>query len=173
MYLNLSNLKNFISSGSIFAILYFISAFFLIRPVFSHEHKLLTYEQKQKVAEKMKKIANTLGVKCEHCHLEAPKGLRAGDFRMLTDDGDFAHDTMFPLSKKFQVKCDYCHNGHKSFTTAGKKAEKDFDFIDKMFKKEKKKFNCLSCHIPDMTNEEVRFKKLTETGIQMQKIMDR
>ncbi|RME90615.1 MAG: hypothetical protein D6767_06580, partial [Candidatus Hydrogenedentota bacterium] len=109
---------------------------FSLTLLFAHQRKRpLTYQEKKKVAKKMKKIAKALGVKCKYCHTEAKKGLRAGDFTILTDDGKFAHDVMFPLAKRYKVTCDYCHNGKDEFTDVGERAQKDMDAMEKHFKK--------------------------------------
>ena len=129
--------------------------FISMNSVSSHKKKPLNYSEKKQVAEKMKIIAESLGVKCEHCHLEAEKGLRAADFRLLTDDGEYAHDEMFPLAKKFSVNCDYCHDGHKEFTKIGKIAEKDYKWIENQRKnKMNLNFTCETCHqLPAMKTD--------------------
>lgn len=123
-----------------------------------------TYAEKKKIAEEMKKIANTLEVKCKYCHVDAGKGLRAGDFTLLTKKGKFSHDIMFPWSEKFNVDCSYCHSGYEELTEKGEISVKHWDYMDKLNEKEGLNLSCESCHIPN--KKEKRFSVLTETGRQ-------
>ncbi len=132
--------------------------------VFSHPKKIKSYAEKKEIAEDMKKIAKALGVKCSYCHTEAERGLRAGDFTLLTRKGNFAHDQMFPLSEKFKVDCSFCHNGYEKFTAAGERAAEDADYIKNYNKSAVKKINCESCHQPPVHAAEQPFKTLTKFG---------
>lgn len=121
-----------------------------------------SYEEKKKIAEDMKKLARSLGVKCRFCHSEADKGLRLGDFTVLTKKGEFAQQVMFPLAKKFFVNCGYCHAGKDKFTDMGKKAEEDLQFMRQYNRQGKKVLNCVSCHIPPQKQEEHPFRFLRQ-----------
>lgn len=136
-------LKNIIS-----ALLLCFVFLWVVFPENSHTKRPLTYSEKKAKAKEMKKIAKILDVKCKYCHLEAKKGLRAGDFTLLTEDGEYAHDIMFPIAKQYKVGCDYCHETKDDLNDRGKRAEKDFDFIDKAWKQKKKRYTCASCHQP-------------------------
>lgn len=122
-----------------------------------------TLDEKKRIAKGMKKIAKQLDVKCEYCHTDAERGLKEGDFTLLTKEGEYAHDTMFPLSKTFKVECSFCHAGGSDMTVAGERAHKDMKFM-KRYKREKKKaLSCESCHVPGAAG--VEFKQLTDFGL--------
>lgn len=131
--------------------------------------RILTFEEKKEIAREMKKINKSLGVKCGFCHLEAEKGLKNGDYTRLTEEGEKAHKTMFPLSKKFKVGCDYCHAGKESFTAEGKIADKHFAYMKKFNKKSKGKISCETCHIPGKGS----FKTLTEWGKKKMSVIEK
>ena len=119
-----------------------------------------TFEEKEKIAVEMKKISKQLDVKCEYCHSDAERGLKEGDYTLLTKEGEYAHEEMFPLSEKFRVECSFCHRGGSDMTPAGDRAMKDIKFMNGYKKKHKKALTCTSCHIPGPVGEE--FRQLTK-----------
>ena len=118
-----------------------------------------TFEEKEKIAVEMKKISKQLDVKCEYCHTDAERGLKEGDYTLLTKEGEYAHEEMFPMSEKFKVECSFCHRGGSDMTPAGEQAHKDMKFMSRYKKRTKKALACTSCHIPGPAGQE--FTKLT------------
>ncbi|HNM99172.1 MAG TPA: hypothetical protein PKG67_01920, partial [Turneriella sp.] len=55
-----------------------------------------TFEEKERIARDMKKISKQLNVRCEYCHTDAERGLKEGDYTLLTQEGEYAQETMFP-----------------------------------------------------------------------------
>ncbi|MBV6493728.1 MAG: hypothetical protein LDLANPLL_01751 [Turneriella sp.] len=113
-----------------------------------------TFEEKEKIAKGMEKIAKELDVRCEYCHVDAERGLKDGDYTILTEEGMYAHETMFPLSKKFNVSCAFCHTGTSTMTQKGERAHQDIKFIQKIKREKKKNLTCESCHIPGPQGKE-------------------
>jgi len=133
--------------------------------VAAHSERQKTLSEKKKIAVEMEKISKQLDVKCEYCHSDAERGLKEGDFTLLTKEGEYSHDEMFPISHDFKVECKYCHNGSDALTAAGDRAHADMKYM-RRFKREKKKtLTCKSCHIPGELGSE--FKKLTARGNQL------
>ena len=97
-----------------------------------------TFEEKEKIAVEMKKISKQLDVKCEYCHTDAERGLKEGDYTLLTKEGEYAHEEMFPMSEKFKVECSFCHRGGSDMTPAGEQAHKDMKFMSRYKKRTKK-----------------------------------
>lgn len=121
-----------------------------------------SFAEKEEIAIEMKKISKQLDVRCEYCHTEADRGLREGDYTLLTREGEYAHAEMFPLSEKFKVDCSFCHDGN-DLTAAGERAHRDMKFIKKYLREQKKKLACTSCHIPGIPGREFsRFTKLSD-----------
>jgi hypothetical protein len=118
-----------------------------------------TFEEKKKIAVGMKKISKQLDVKCAYCHTDADRGLKEGDFTILTKEGEYAHEVMFPLSDTFKVECSFCHAGGSEMTEAGERSHQDMKFISRYKKQHKKNLQCTSCHIPGEKGSE--FKKFT------------
>ncbi len=125
-----------------------------------------TFAQKEKIAVEMKKISKQLDVRCEYCHSDADRGLKEGDYTLLTREGEYAHAEMFPLSKKFKVECSYCHDG-SDLTAAGEKTHRDMKFMKKYRRETKKNLACTSCHMPGETGSE--FSKLTKLAERLRK----
>lgn len=119
-----------------------------------------TFEEKEKIAVEMKKISKQLDVKCEYCHSDSERGLKEGDFTLLTKEGEYAHEIMFPISHDFKVECSYCHMGGDEMTKAGKRAHEDIKFMRRYRRDTKKKLMCKTCHIPG--EPEAEFAKLTK-----------
>jgi hypothetical protein len=107
-----------------------------------------SFAEKERIAADMKKIARQLDVKCEYCHTDAERGLKEGDYTLLTKEGEYAHEEMFPMSEKFKVECSHCHAGGSDMTAAGERAHKDMKFIKRYKREQKKILTCASCHIP-------------------------
>lgn len=124
-----------------------------------------TFEEKERIAREMKLIARQLNVRCEYCHTDAERGLREGDFTLLTKEGEYAHETMFPISKDFQVECAYCHTEASEFTAAGERSLQDMKFMRRYKREHRKNLSCRSCHIPGGKGEE--FRRLTQFGKKM------
>ena len=118
-----------------------------------------TFEEKERIAVEMKKISKQLDVKCEYCHSDAERGLKEGDYTLLTKEGEYAHEDMFPISEKFKVECSFCHRGGSDMTPAGDQAMKDIKFMNRYKKQHKRTLQCVSCHIPGEKGAE--FSKLT------------
>ncbi|GAB4428109.1 MAG: hypothetical protein OHK0011_10250 [Turneriella sp.] len=110
----------------------------------------------------MKKISKQLNVRCEYCHTDAERGLKEGDYSLLTQEGEYAHETMFPISKDFRVECAYCHTGVSELNAAGERSLQDMKFMRRYKREQKKILTCKSCHIPGERNEE--FRRLTRFG---------
>jgi hypothetical protein len=110
----------------------------------------------------MKKISKQLNVRCEYCHTDAERGLKEGDFTLLTREGEYAHETMFPISEEFRVACSYCHTGASELNAAGERALSDMKFMRRYAREKKKNLTCQSCHIPGGAGEE--FRRLTKFG---------
>ncbi len=110
----------------------------------------------------MKKISKQLNVRCEYCHTDAERGLKEGDYTLLTREGEHAHETMFPISKDFRVECSYCHTGASELNAAGERSLSDMKFMRRYRREKKKNLTCQSCHIPGAAGEE--FRKLTKFG---------
>ncbi len=121
-----------------------------------------TFEEKERIAREMKKISKQLNVRCEYCHTDAERGLKEGDFTLLTQEGEYAHETMFPISKDFRVECSYCHTGASELNAAGERTLKDMKFMRFYQRQHKKTLSCKSCHIPGRQGEE--FRRLTKFG---------
>ncbi|MFZ5627871.1 MAG: multiheme c-type cytochrome [Spirochaetota bacterium] len=121
-----------------------------------------TFEEKERIARDMKKISKQLNVRCEYCHADAARGLKEGDYTLLTQEGEYAHETMFPISKDFRVECAYCHTGVSELNAAGERSLKDMKFMRRYKREQKKDLTCKSCHIPGERNEE--FRRLTRFG---------
>lgn len=119
-----------------------------------------TFAEKEKIAADMKKIAKQLDVKCEYCHTDAERGLKEGDYTLLTKEGEYAHEEMFPLSEKFKVECSHCHSGGSEMTKAGDRAHKDMKLMKRIKREQKKILTCTSCHIPGEKGKE--FSQLTK-----------
>jgi hypothetical protein len=115
-----------------------------------------TFAEKEKIAVEMKKIAKQLDVKCEYCHTDAERGLKEGDYTLLTKEGEYAHEEMFPISEKFKVECSHCHMGGSDMTKAGDRAHKDLKFMSRYKKEHKKTLTCTTCHIPGEKGQEFR-----------------
>ncbi|HRP69073.1 MAG TPA: hypothetical protein PLY93_06040 [Turneriella sp.] len=124
-----------------------------------------TWEEKKRIAKEMKKISKQLDVKCEYCHADAERGLKEGDYTLLTEEGEYAHETMFPLSKTFKVDCAFCHTGTSTMTPAGERAHQDMKFIKKYKRERKKNLTCESCHTPGVKGRE--FSTLKKTAQQL------
>ena len=125
-----------------------------------------TFAEKEKIAVEMKKISKQLDVKCEYCHTDAERGLKEGDFTLLTKEGEYAHDEMFPISEKFKVECSHCHLGGSDMTKAGDRAHKDMKFMSRYKKHHKKALTCTTCHIPGEKGQE--FSRLTAEAKKLQ-----
>ncbi|MBN8221186.1 MAG: hypothetical protein J0L53_09695 [Spirochaetes bacterium] len=125
-----------------------------------------TFAEKEKIAVEMKKISKQLDVKCEYCHTDAERGLKEGDFTLLTKEGEYAHDEMFPISEKFKVECSHCHLGGSDMTKAGDRAHKDMKFMSRYRKQHKKNLTCTTCHIPGEKGQE--FTRLTAEAKKLQ-----
>lgn len=110
----------------------------------------------------MKKISKQLDVKCEYCHADAERGLKEGDYTLLTKEGEYAGETMFPISKDFRVECSYCHTGASELTPAGERSHHDMKNMRRYKREKKKTLTCKSCHIPGGVGEE--FRRLTKFG---------
>lgn len=110
----------------------------------------------------MELIAKQLNVRCEYCHADAERGLNEGDFTLLTEEGEYAHEAMFPLSKDFRVECRFCHTGAADFNAAGEQALADMKFMRRYKKRNQRELTCKSCHIPGPPGEE--FRRLTAFG---------
>lgn len=108
----------------------------------------LTFEEKERVAKDMKKIAKQLDVKCEYCHSDTERGLKEGDYTLLTKEGEYSHEVMFPISKTFKVECKFCHDGSEELTQAGTRTQKDMKFMRRYKREHGKRLTCKSCHIP-------------------------
>lgn len=124
-----------------------------------------TFAEKKKIAKEMKVISKELDVKCAFCHADAERGLKEGDYTLLTEEGEYAHETMFPLSKDFRVSCAYCHTGSDEYTVRGQRAHHDMKWVHRFNRDKKakqKNATCLTCHIPGPEGEE--FKVLTDYG---------
>jgi hypothetical protein len=118
-----------------------------------------TFEEKEQIAIEMKKISKQLDVRCEYCHSDAERGLKEGDYTLLTREGEYAHEAMFPISEQYKVQCSFCHAGNE-FTPAGERSHQDIKFM-KRYKREKRKvLSCASCHIPGEAGKE--FQRLTK-----------
>lgn len=128
--------------------------------VAAHSPKSLA--EKKKIAQEMEIIAKQLDVRCEYCHADAERGIKQGDFTLLTEEGEYAHEAMFPLSKDFRVECQFCHTGATQFNAAGERALADMKFMRRYQKTSGKKLTCKSCHIPGPPGEE--FRRLTAFG---------
>lgn len=140
-----------------------IAAFFLLALAFTlTADSAKTFEEKERIARDMKKISKQLNVRCEYCHTDAERGLKEGDYTLLTQEGEYAHETMFPISKDFRVECSYCHTGASEFNTAGERSLKDMKFMRRYNREHKKNLSCKSCHIPGKQGEE--FRRLTKFG---------
>ncbi len=113
-----------------------------------------SFAEKEKIAVEMKKISKQLDVKCEYCHTDAERGLKEGDYTLLTKEGEFAHEDMFPISEKFKVECSHCHLGGSDMTKAGDRAHKDMKFMSRYKKENKKALTCTTCHIPGEKGQE-------------------
>lgn len=113
-----------------------------------------TFAEKEKIAVEMKKISKQLDVKCEYCHTDAERGLKEGDYTLLTKEGEYAHEVMFPISEKFKVECSHCHLGGSDMTKAGDRAHKDMKFMSRYKKEHKKALTCTTCHIPGEKGKE-------------------
>ena len=107
----------------------------------------------------MKKIARQLDVRCEYCHSDAERGLKEGDYTLLTKEGEYSHEVMFPISKEFKVECKFCHDGSEELTQAGVQTRKDMKYTRKYKREHGKNLTCKSCHIPGEPGRE--FKTLT------------
>ena len=107
----------------------------------------------------MKKISKQLDVRCEYCHSDAERGLKEGDYTLLTREGEYAHDTMFPISEKYKVECSYCHAGN-DLTPAGERSHQDMKFMRKFKREKRKTLQCASCHTPGEAGKE--FQRLTK-----------
>lgn len=107
----------------------------------------------------MKKISKQLDVRCEYCHSDAERGLKEGDYTLLTREGEYAHEAMFPISEKYKVECSYCHAGSE-FTPAGDRSHQDIKFMKKYRREKRKVLTCTSCHIPGEAGKE--FQRLTK-----------
>ncbi len=117
-----------------------------------------TFAEKEEIAAEMKKIAKQLDVRCEYCHSDAERGLKEGDYTLLTREGEYSHETMFPISEKYRVECSYCHDGNE-LTAAGERSHRDMKFMRKYKREKRKTLTCGSCHSPGEPGAE--FKKLT------------
>jgi len=135
------------------------------------QKKILTWEEKERIGEEMKLISKALDVKCEYCHSDAERGLKNGDYTLLTEEGEYALSDMFPLSKRFRVDCALCHNGHESLTDAGKTAHRDMKRIRKYKRKYKKTITCESCHEAGEKGSE--FARLTPRSAQLLKALEK
>ncbi len=128
----------------------------------SHKNKKLaepkTFAEKEEIAVEMKKIARQLDVRCEYCHSDAERGLKEGDYTLLTREGEYSHETMFPISEKYKVECSYCHSGN-DFTAAGERSHRDMKFMRRYKREKRKTLTCGSCHIPGEAGAE--FQKFT------------
>ncbi|WP_041948549.1 multiheme c-type cytochrome [Turneriella parva] len=118
-----------------------------------------TFEEKEKIAVEMKKISKQLDVRCEYCHSDAERGLKEGDYTLLTREGEYAHEAMFPISAKYKVECSYCHAGNE-LTAAGERTHQDMKFMRKYKREKRKTLQCGSCHIPGNAGKE--FQRLTK-----------
>lgn len=127
-------------------------------------NKILSYDEKKKIAAEMKKISRALGVKCSYCHSDASRGLRAGDFTLLTKKGKYSAKYMFPVTEHFKTTCDHCHSGYDDYTDAGERAEKDIEDLVAYNRTHKEKRTCNTCHITPLSPVEAPFKHLTEFG---------
>ncbi|MCX7634028.1 MAG: hypothetical protein N2Z22_11920 [Turneriella sp.] len=144
-------LRNFwIKSGA--------SVLLVFAALMAHQHER-SPEEKEKIAKDMEKIAKALGVRCLYCHTDAERGLEDGDFTLLTEEGQYAHEEMFPLSKEFRVECSFCHEAAESLNAKGLRAEKDMKWMRRYTRKTGKKVTCRSCHIPGEPGRE--FLRLT------------
>jgi hypothetical protein len=121
-----------------------------------------TFEQKERIAREMEKISKQLDVRCEYCHIDAERGLKEGDYTLLTEEGEYAHETMFPISKDFRVECAYCHTAAANLNAAGERTRQDMKFMRRYQREHQKKLSCKSCHIPGGRGEEL--KHLTKFG---------
>ena len=121
-----------------------------------------TFEEKERIARDMKKISKQLNVRCEYCHTDAERGLKEGDYTLLTQEGEYAQETMFPISKDFRVECSYCHTGASELNAAGERSLKDMKFMRRYKRQHKKNLSCKSCHMPGNQGEE--FRRLTKFG---------
>lgn len=108
----------------------------------------LTFAEKERIAADMKKIAKQLDVKCEYCHTDAERGLKEGDYTLLTKEGEYTHEVMFPISKAFKVECKFCHEGSEELTAAGTQTRKDMKYMRRYKREHGKTLTCRSCHIP-------------------------
>lgn len=120
-----------------------------------------TFEEKKQIAAEMKKISRQLNVRCEYCHADADRGLREGDYTLLTEEGEYAHEEMFPLSETFKVECSFCHTGASDLNAMGERSHQDMKFMKRYLREKKKKLTCKSCHIPAAAKP---FSELTAFG---------
>lgn len=121
-----------------------------------------SFEEKAQIAREMKKVSKQLNVRCEYCHTDAERGLKEGDYTLLTKEGEYAHETMFPISKDFRVECSFCHTGASELNAAGERTLSDMKFMRRYKREKGKNLTCSSCHVPGEKGHE--FTRLTVFG---------